>query len=78
MSNPDSNPNSTADWRKYPKGPNFLGIVIGASAVLLLLLVVAYFVLRTDARGLLPHTPNPTPNSLVQPLLPAAPAPQAG
>ena len=60
----------TADYRKYPKGPNFLGIVIGASIVLLLVLAAAYFVLGKDGGKLMPHKPNSQPNSLVQPLLP--------
>jgi hypothetical protein len=67
MASPDRNPNSIPDYRKYPKGPNFLGIVIGASAVILLLLAVAWFVLRKDAGKLAPHGPNPTPNSMIQP-----------
>ncbi len=60
--------NPTADWRKYPKGPNFLGIVIGASVFILIGFVVAWFVLRSDGSKMLPHGPNPTPNSMVQPL----------
>ena len=70
MNNPDDRPKTTADWRKYPKGPNFLGIVLGASFFLLVALVVAYFLLRSDATKLMPHQ-NPTPNSLVQPLIPS-------
>jgi hypothetical protein len=62
----------TADYRKYPKGPNFLGIVIGSSIALIVILVVAYFVLGLDAGKLMPHRPNPQPNSLAQPLLPLA------
>jgi hypothetical protein len=73
---PNSTPpkDPTADWRKYPKGPNFFGIVIGACIVLVVLLAAAYVLLRTDARHLLPHHPSPTPNSLVQPLIPSASA----
>ncbi len=45
--------------------PNFLGIVIGSSIVIVVLLVAAYFVLGWDARKLLPHRPNPQPNAMV-------------
>jgi hypothetical protein len=66
MISPDDRPQSTADWRKHPKSPNFFGIVIGACAFLVVAMVVAYFLLRSDTRQLIPH-PNPTPNSFVQP-----------
>jgi len=69
MSIETNHPDPTADWRKYPKSPNFLGIVIGASLFMLAVFVVAYFVLRADGSRMIPHNPNPTPNSLVQPLL---------
>ena len=73
-----SNPNDpTADYRKYPKGPNFLGIVIGASLAIVVILIAAYFVLGKDAGRLMPHKPNPQPNSLVQPFLPQADLPVA-
>ncbi len=62
----------TADYRKYPKGPNFLGIVIGSSAVILILFVVIYFFLHRDASKMIQHPPNPAPNSFVRPLLPPA------
>jgi len=58
----------TADYRKYPKGPNFLGIVIAASIVLVVLLIVAVFLVKEHGKALAPHQPNPTPNSLVLPL----------
>ncbi len=57
-----------ADWRRYPKGPNFLGIVLGACAFILIAFVVLWFVVRRDGQKMIPHGPNPTPNSLVQPL----------
>jgi hypothetical protein len=66
-----SNPNDpTADYRKYPKGPNFLLIVILASVVLLIILAIAVFVVGDHGKKMVPHGPNPTPNSLVQPLVP--------
>jgi hypothetical protein len=55
----------TTDYRKYPKGPNFLGIVIGASVVLVILLVAAWLLLRTKAGKLGPHPATSTPNALV-------------
>ena len=70
MSIPDDRPTSTANWRKYPKGPNFFGIVVAACITLLVLFVVAYFLLRSDTTKLIPHS-NPTPNSWVQPLVPS-------
>jgi hypothetical protein len=59
----------TADYRKYPKGPNFLLIVIVSSIVLIVLLVAGVFLVGGHGKSLVPHRPNPTPNSLVQPLL---------
>ncbi len=70
MSMPIQKKSPTDNWRKYPEGPNFLGIVIGSSVVLVLLMIAAWFVLRADGRKMIPHGPNPEPNSLVQPLLP--------
>jgi hypothetical protein len=71
MSTPGNNPQDpTADYRKYPKGPNFLLIVILASIVLVVLMVVAVVVVGKKGKSLEQHPPNPTPNSLVQPLLP--------
>ena len=65
----------TADYRPYPKGPNFLGIVIGASIAILVILVIAYFVVGRDGRHLIPHRRSAEPNSFVRPLLPSgAPA----
>ncbi len=67
-SNPNSDP--TADYRKYPKGPNFLGIVIGSCVFLIVAFIAIYLFLHRDANKLMPDGPNPTPNSLVRPLLP--------
>ncbi len=69
MSTPNSSPSPdpTADYRKYPKGPNFLLIVILSSVVLLIVLAIAVFVVGGDGRKLIPHGPNPTPNSLAAP-----------
>jgi hypothetical protein len=72
MSLPIEKPGPTSNWRKYPKSPNFFGIVIGSSVVLVLILIAAWFVLRADGSKMIPHGPNPEPNSLVQPLLHSA------
>ncbi len=73
-----SNPNDpTADYRKYPKGPNFLLIVILASVSILVIVAIAIFVLKDRGQKLVPHGPNPTPNSLVRPLDPTANPPFA-
>ena len=68
MSLPTERHSPTADWRKYPKSPNFFGIVIWSSVVLVLILIAAWFILRFDGGKLIPHGPNPQPNSLVRPL----------
>ena len=77
MSTPEPKPDPTADWRKYPKSPNFLSIVIGASIFILVAFVIAYILLHHDASKMVPHGPNPTPNSLARPLLPNAVPPAA-
>lgn len=67
MSDQEISPERTADYRKYPKGPNFKLIVALACVVLLLGMVAAYFFLRSDARRVVPHQANPEPNSLNRP-----------
>jgi len=68
----------TADYRKYPKGPNFLLIVILASVVMLIILALAVFILGGHGRRMLPHGASPTPNSLVVPIVPTLKAPIRG
>ncbi len=72
MSAPNNSQDPTADYRKYSKGPNFLLIVILSSVILVVLLAAAVFVVKSKGKSMEPHPPNPTPNSLVQPLLPSA------
>jgi hypothetical protein len=60
----------TAGYRKVPKGPNFLLIVVLASVALLVVLIVCYVILGDKIHHMRMHKPDPTPNSLVQPLLP--------
>jgi hypothetical protein len=70
LPNPQLPPDPTADYRTYPKGPNFLLIVILAGVAILVILVAALFLVGDKGRQLVPHKPTPTPNSLIRPLLP--------
>ncbi len=65
-----SSQDPTADYRKYPKSPNFLAVVIGFAITILVVIVATLIFLRHDASKAVPHTPTATPNSLVQPLSP--------
>ncbi len=62
----------TADYRKYPKGPNFLGIVIGSCVVILIVIVASLFFLKHNASKVIPHAHTNEPNSYVRPLLPSS------
>jgi hypothetical protein len=55
---------STADYRKYPKGPNFNLIVALTCVTLLVLLFAGWLLLRTNPR-LVPkaHGPLPAPSA---------------
>ncbi len=65
-----SNENPTADYRKYPKGPNF-GLIVALSAVFLVIAMIAGVIfLHFNARKVDPHKPAPEPNSLYLPALP--------
>ncbi len=55
----------TAGYTKVPKGPNFLLIVIAFAVTILVGLFLAVLFLRHTDKNIGPHTPNPTPNSLV-------------
>ena len=60
--------NPTADYRKYPKGPNFLLIVILASISILVIAFLAVLFLKKDATKVIPHSPSGQPNSrLIEP-----------
>ena len=61
----------TADYRKYPKGPNFLGIVLGSCVVIVIVIIITLFFLKHNATKVIPHAHSNEPNSLVQPLLPS-------
>ena len=58
MDSADHKINPTADYRKYPKGPNF-GLIVGlACAVLLIVLFGAWLLFRSDPR-LVPKAHGP-------------------
>lgn len=58
MATPDHKKDLTADYRKYPKGPNF-GLIVGlACAALLIVLFGAWLLLRSDPR-LVPKAHGP-------------------
>ena len=57
-------PNSTADYRKYSKGPNFGLIVVLFAITIVVVLALGVLFLKTPAGGKAdPHGPNPKPNS---------------
>jgi len=63
-----SEPTSTADYRKYPKGPNFPLIVVLFVVTIFVAFICAYFVLRAGGKKMLPKVPDKHPTSLVMPL----------
>lgn len=63
-------PTSTSDYRKYPKGPNFLLVVILSGVALLLIFIGAYLLLSGKGAKFLPrsHRRDAEPTSyLVRP-----------
>ena len=63
--------NPTDDYRKYPKGPNFLGIVIAFGVAILLILAAAILFLSDYGKHLLSHA-----NTEHSVLMPATNTPQ--
>ncbi|HEU4983922.1 MAG TPA: hypothetical protein VFT88_14680 [Acidobacteriaceae bacterium] len=62
---------SPANYKVYPKGPNFLLIVILSGIALIIMLILAYFIVSGAGAALLPsahHTGDPTAQ-LLRPLL---------
>ena len=53
---------STADYRPYPKGPNFLGIVIGFCIAILVVAVVALLVIHGAGKRIFPIKTKSTPS----------------
>jgi hypothetical protein len=60
-------PTSTADYRKYPKGPNFGLIVILFGVTIIVMLFGAWLLLSDTGKKLIPGRHNPHPNSYVLP-----------
>ena len=48
---------------KPNKNPNFLIVVILFALTILVVLILAVFVFKKDGKKLIPHGPNPAPNS---------------
>ena len=62
---------SPANYKVYPKGPNFLLIVILSGIALVIIMIAAYLILSGAGEALLPsahHTGDPTAQ-LLRPLL---------
>lgn len=56
-----TNTNPTADYRPYPKGPNF-GLIVGLfCATILIALIAAWLVLRSHPR-MVPEAHGPQPS----------------
>jgi hypothetical protein len=70
-------PTSTADYRKYPKGPNFLLIVILFVVTIVIVGICAYFVLRAGGTKLIPKVPDKHPTSQIIPFAPPVSQPLA-
>ena len=54
-------PTSPAD-KNWPKGPNFLGIVIGCAVAIVIILCVAVLVVRGRAQKMIPVQTKSTPS----------------
>jgi hypothetical protein len=75
MSTPPAPPHQdpTADYRKYPKGPNF-GLIVALFCVTLILFFVAsLFFLHADVRHLIPGRKHPNPATQLEPNPPLRP-----
>ncbi len=62
---PKQNPDPTAGYKPLPKSPSFGIVVALAAAAFLIILAIALFVVKSKGTKMDPHTPNPTPNSVV-------------
>ena len=60
-------PTSTANYRKYPKGPNFLLVVILAGVAMIAVCLIAVLVLRSEGKKLVPKVPDKHPTSQITP-----------
>ena len=52
----------TADYRSYPKGPNFLAVVIGFCVMILIVVVATIFVLHRGGKNIFPMKTRATPS----------------
>ncbi len=52
----------TADYRRYPKGPNFLNVVLGCCFVILIIVVATIFVLHRGGKNIFPMKTRTTPS----------------
>ncbi len=48
--------------RNLPKGPNFLGIVIGFAVAIIVVLLAAWFILGRSGKHIFPMNTNSTPS----------------
>ena len=60
-------PTSTANYRKYPKGPNFLLVVILAGVAMIAVCLIAVLVLRSEGKKMVPKVPDKHPTSQITP-----------
>jgi hypothetical protein len=58
-------PISTANYRKYPKGPNFTLVVFLSGVVMIVIFIAAWLLLSDKARQLLPNWHKPHQTSYV-------------
>ena len=65
---------SDSIYEKAPKGPNFLLIVILFGVAILVVMVLALLVFKKEGKKMVPHDPNPEPNSRLWRPAPPAPA----
>ncbi len=68
-------PTSTANYRKYPKGPNFLLVVILSGVTLILVGIAAWLLLSSEGKKMIPKADAPHPSSqlMPNPIMPIAP-----
>ena len=69
-------PSSTEDYRTYPKGPNFLAVVIGFCVAILVIAIATMLLLHRSGNRLFPMKTNSTPSHTM--IRRAAPRPFEG
>ena len=58
----EPDPSSTEDYRTYPKGPNFLAVVIGFCVAILVIAIATMLVLHRSGKKIFPMKTNTTPS----------------